>query len=209
MYRSEKLIALIVAIGIAGCVMPANDTTSVPPPPMPRVTTSQLFNPASYPIIGVYVENLSGQRLAAGTIRAVEDEFMRQVLANGYALAARSDIERIIREQRLQSSGITEEAMARVGRMLNVPAIILVSINSLTAQRTEPPMVHNTRTQYYRVEATMSARMIMTERAEVLWISSYGDGWRFGTQRGNPKEQWPSALQHVAQVVARGLPKRN
>lgn len=208
MHRSALLLMVTMAMGFTGCALPATNSSKPPSLPMPNVTMSQMFNPVSYPTIGIYVENLSGQRLSAGTIRVIEDEFMRRILANGYALAARSDIEKIMREQKLQSSGVTEEAMARVGRVLNVPAVILVSINSLTAERTQPPMVYDPNMRYYRVEATMSARLIGAERAEVLWISSYGESWRVASGPGNPRDRWPEALLHVAEVVARGFPPR-
>lgn len=201
-----RLIVAIVAFLLAGCVSTSPVTSRLLP--MPTVTTARMFNPASYPTIGVYVEDLSGGRLQPGTIRLIEDAFMRQILANGYALAARSDIEKVIREQRLQASGVTEETIARVGRVLNVPAIILVSINSLTSERTRPPSIYDPKMQYYQLGVTMSARLIAAERAEVLWLSSYGEDWKAASQRGHPQDQWPRVLQHVADVVARGLPPR-
>jgi len=173
------------------------------------VTTAPTFNPANYPILGVYLENLSGERVEQGVLRGVEDEFMRAILTHGYSLAARSDIDRVLKEQRLQSSGITEEAIARVGRLLNVPAIVLITVNGIDTSNISPPAFNDPNARYSRTRVSMSARMIMAERAEVLWISSYTHDFQTSSAVGRPSDFFGRALQEVAVVVASGLPSRS
>jgi hypothetical protein len=105
--RRTCLSFFAMLLTVLGCVIgPAA-------PPQPRVTLSPLFSGRVYDRLGVYVENRSGPGLEAGSIRAVEDEFMRVIIEKGYTLAARSDMEQVHRELRLQASGITEQAVAR------------------------------------------------------------------------------------------------
>lgn len=115
-------------------------------PPQPKVTTSKLFNPEVYNRIGVYVVDRTERRmfsgsLSDGTLREVEDEFMRAVIEKGYTLAARSDIDQIKKELEIQSSAFSEEALARKAKAINVSAILLVSINDTNTYQYQPNYV--------------------------------------------------------------------
>jgi|GEM_PF-5671366 len=203
MIRQCALGVALIGVSLPACV-PSHPAT----PPTPRVTIAQLFNPSGYSSLGIYLENLSGNYVQDGVLRLVEDEFMRSILQRGYVLAARSDIDRVLREQRLQSSGVTEEAIARVGRALNVPAIIIVSVNSISTSQRRPPALYNPSATYYRTTIAVSARLVGAERAEVLWISSFTDDWDSDSSGGDRRDIEARALQYVASIVANGLPFR-
>jgi hypothetical protein len=133
----------------------------------------------------------------------VEDEFMRAVIEKGYTLAARSDIERILAEQKLQRSDITEKEIARIGRILNVPAVVIVTINAVSTQKYQPIIAVKGQ-QYYSTSVSISARLISAESAEVLWISSYTG--EVVSERSRETEE--NALSPIASIVASGLPAR-
>lgn len=200
-----SILMLSMAGGTSGCL---TKMQSAPEPVRPRVTTSQTFAPMNYGSIGLYIERLSSAYVNDGILRAVEDEFMRQVMEKGFVLAARSDIERVLREQRLQTSGITEEAIARAGRALNVPAIMIVTVNNVSTARRNPPSLYNPSLVYYRSMANVSARLVDTERAEVLWISSYEGGYSWDSSDGNERDLEGRSVRYAASVVASGLPYR-
>lgn len=199
----KVFLALGLGLVASGCMTARNL-----PPPTPRVSTAITFNPSSYATLGVYLENQSGSRYEEGVLRSLEDEFMRAVLQGGYSLASRSDIERLVREQRLQSSSVTEEAIARLGRTLNVPAIIIVTVNSISTSTRPAPMLDNRPLQFYRTVVEISARLIGAERGEVLWLASHTHGYNFDSSDGDRREMEGRALRHVAGIVASGLPPR-
>lgn len=202
--RFKTLLILGLALVLSGCVTAGNT-----PPPTPRVSTALTFNPSAYATLGIYLENQSGTRFEGGVLRSLEDEFMRAVLQGGYSLASRSDIERLVREQRLQSSGVTEEAIARLGRTLNVPAIIIVTINSVSTTRRPAPAIYNPQLQYFRTVAEISARLVGAERGEVLWLASHVHAYNFDdSSGGDHREIEGRVLRHVAGIVASGLPSR-
>lgn len=199
-YNVTRLIVLIIPIifFLNGCAIPP------PAPQLPRVTLSPLFNPKMYPRLAIFVEDNTGKFRNGGGLREVEDEFMRAAIEKGYILAARSDIESLIKELKFQKSNLTEKQAAEIGHVLNVPAVIIVSINNVSSERYQHPY-REQRRSVYQVEANISARMISTELAEVMWISSYSSGY-LSSERG--REEETKSLAPVANVVASGLPRK-
>ena len=86
---ADKRRGIITAISCCLLTVVAIGCAITPPQsqPSPKVTTSELFSPAVYNRIGVYVINRSRYRLSEGTVRQVEDEFMRAVMEKGYILS--------------------------------------------------------------------------------------------------------------------------
>lgn len=201
-----KLFKILLSLVILTPLIAACTTTY--DPLMPRVTTSPRFSPQVYDRIAIYVENNNDNRRsynrgASGALREVEDEFMRAVIENGYTLAARSDLDQILREQELQQSSYTETAIAQRARAINVSAVIIVSINGQTTTRFTPAL-YQRGVNYYRSEASISARMISAELAQVVWLSSYQ-----GSQTINNMDEQNNVLPLIARIVARGLPSKS
>jgi hypothetical protein len=142
-------------------------TFPAPQTPAPNITTSSAFDPRVYERIAIYVQSANTQQyIGQGALRSVEDEFLSAALANGYIVAARSDFEQIVREQRVQASNLTEDALARIGRALNVSAMLVVSVNSFSSER----LPSDQGTSRYRYRAQISSRLIGAELAQVLWL---------------------------------------
>lgn len=173
--------------------------------PQPNVTISPLFKPDVYPRIAtLVVDNTRDFYRNEGIIRQVEDEFMRSAIQKGYTVAARSDVENILEEQDLQRSNLTEEEIAKAGQILNVPAMLIVSINNVSTERVNPTISVEGR-RYYSTTVNVSARLISADLAQVLWLSSYTGSYR-SSGRGNDNEA--QYLPVVAEIVASGLPGR-
>ena len=93
--------------------------------------------------------------------RMVEDEFIRELVNKGYQVPARSDINTILEELQLQYNDITDKDASRIGKMLNVQAILVVSITSYDERLPD---------------LTLGARLIGIEKSDVLWIGSINAG---------------------------------
>jgi hypothetical protein len=176
----------------------------------PRVTLSPRFDPNVYSRFAIYVEDRTRRRLDSGIMRAIDDEFTRAAIENGYTVASRSDIDAIEKELKIQASDFTEAAMAKRAHALNVSAIILVSINSVDVERYTPVssliFKDQRNKRAYRSNISVSARMISAQEAQILWISSFSEYNHVG-DRSDYKVA-ARAVPKVASIVAAGLPSR-
>lgn len=80
-------------------------------------------------------------------------EFMRK----GYETVERNQIEAVLKEQQFQHSGMTEQDAVQVGKILNLKAVIIINVVKCSD------------------EIVMTAKMIDTQTASHLWIST-GEG---------------------------------
>lgn len=143
----------------------------------PVLTVSQLFSPAVYDRIAFHVQSRAPQHVAEGRLREVEDEFMRALVAGGYTVAARSDLDRVLPEQALQASSVTEQQLAEAGKVLSVAAVMLVSVNRVSSQC-------GTRygNRYCYGVGDMSARMVSVSSGQVVWVGSVSSALRVGQE---------------------------
>jgi hypothetical protein len=153
--------------------------------------------------VGIYVEDNSGRSLPAGNYREVEEEFMRTTIEKGYTVASRSDIERLQRELQFQASGATEaDKITKIGRILNVRVLLLVSVNKVETHEYQPTIRVGGQ-QYFATTVSISARLITVNEAQVLWISSYEGSKRVSNINGSTE-----AIAPIAHIVASGFPQR-
>lgn len=188
----------------------------------PRVTLDRNFSPEVYKRIAIYVEDrtnslkkkeyrysflklrqsVSNQE---GVLRQIEDEFMRTIMSKGYILATRSDIEKISKEVNFQDSNVSESIISAKARAINVSGVLIVSINEINTSQYVPLVSYliKTNREYYKTAINISARLINTERAQVMWISSYSKSFPINNTGDINKY-----LISVANIVASGFPKR-
>jgi hypothetical protein len=140
--------------------------------------------------------------LPESALRLLEDEFIFVLLNKGYSIASRSDVESIIREMRFQHSGLTDQDAARLGKLLNVPAVLIVSVTQL---RTEPYEGYKVNYQpvYYDTTAAMGARLISVEKGEILWFGKHK-----GTYRVRADREGTESLVSLARTIAGSFPPR-
>ena len=81
--------------------------------------------------------------------------FEIELIKRGYSPIERREIQKLLKEQEFQASDITSNmGAAEAGRVLNVPAVMLVNIPK------------------YEEEMTMTAKLVNVEDARILWIGN-------------------------------------
>jgi len=180
------LVLAVLCTALIGC------TTTTSRKGQSQSVAARSFDANQIPKIAVLMQEYHG--VSTGLI---EDEFIAALLDKGYQVASRSDIEYVLKELRFQRSGLTDSDAAQIGKMLNVPAVLIVEIRGL--KRTKDS-----------VHAALGARLVSVERAEVLWISraSYptlGDLLTFGLDHDDPD----AVLKYLAAKIAHAFPSRN
>lgn len=185
-------------------------------PPGVRSQLSPEFDAERFARIAVIVEDetLTWDRtpLSGGVYRGIEDDFVHRLMEKGYTLASRSDIHQIVAEGEFQrESTLTADDAVGIGEMLNVPAVLIVSIteaevtSSLETFRTTS-IDGEQREEERRVfqgHGAIGARLIDVETGEVLWIANHSE-----RQRIPGGDQVGQALRPVAAAVARAFPER-
>ena len=106
----------------------------------------------------VAVVEVAGDVAGEATKNQVADFFSIELMKKGYTPVERRQVQAILKEQKFQRSDLTSaEGAAAAGRILNVPAVMIVNI-----------VVHGER-------ISRTAKMVDVEDASILWIGSgYG-----------------------------------
>ena len=103
----------------------------------------------------VAVVEVSGQVHGDAAKNQIADFFTMELLKRGYTPIERAQVQALLDEQDFQASDITSnEGAAQVGKIMNVPAVMLVSI---------PTCKEN---------ISMTAKMVDVEDGSVLWLGS-------------------------------------
>jgi hypothetical protein len=85
----------------------------------------------------------------------IADFFTMELLKKGFAPVERAQVQTLLKEHQFQVSGLTSsEGAARAGKILNVPAILVVNIPN------------------FGEEMSMTAKMINVEDGGILWMGS-------------------------------------
>jgi hypothetical protein len=134
------IVAMLAAIGCAA---------AQPAPAPARAPIPAALRNGDYRELAVLIV---GGELDFGNRRAIEDIFLQELLSKGYVLASRTDVDALVQEIGFQSSDLTAPEIARLGELLNVRALLLVSV----------PVTGQT--------STMSARLVSVARGQVLWV---------------------------------------
>jgi curli biogenesis system outer membrane secretion channel CsgG len=150
----------------------------------------------------------SRSRSQSGLVRSVEDQFIASLLRKGFQVSTRTDISQVQREQLFQRSGATDaDAAAKLGRILNVSGVLLVTINGyqVTSQSLQGVDEKGRRQTFQSHTATcnMSVRLVSTEKAEVLGIATYSS-----QRQAENRTDLSSGVLHVAHVLANSIPPR-
>jgi hypothetical protein len=126
------------------------------------------FDPTALAKLAVLVVgNEKSREEQSGHARLVEDVFLETLLAKGHTIAARSDVESVFKEQRFQNSGRTEEMAANIGKLLNVPAVLVIRI---TEDSTE-----STRQSTILGRASIGARLVDVQTGAIVWNGKHSE----------------------------------
>lgn len=145
--------------------------------------------------------------------RLVEDKLGILLSNKGYALVSRSDLEALMREKSLRESGLTEENVAELGKLLNVPAVMVVRITECEANEFQKKTSGaksktgtrrvGTTTRANMATAALGARLISVQTGEVLWCRTAIDA-----QEVEGKLESSEVLAKVAKKIGDALPQR-
>lgn len=161
---------------------------------LPTGVASPSFMASPTEKVAVVVERTSGTRFSP---RDVEDVITSGLMSKNYVVAARSDVETITKEIGFQHSGLTDRDAAAIGRMLNVPAVMIVTVKSLKVTRHRGAS---------KVDGSMGARLISVAGGEVLWINSISHSpWYYASGNNDPGP----TVQAMAAALINSFPPRS
>ncbi len=150
------LVALCGIVAVAGCA--SNRGESV---------TSPDFDLGKYTKVGIV--DVSGAVYGDGVKGQISDFVAMELMRKGYTVAARAEVQKLRDELTFQASDITSDQGAmRAGQILNVPAVLLVTIPK------------------YGEKMSMTIKMLDVEQGNILWIGtgSASTGKSLGTFLG-------------------------
>lgn len=103
----------------------------------------------------VAVVDVAGAVVGDAAKNQIGDFFVLELLKKGYAPVERAQVQTLLKEQKFQASEITTtKDAARAGKILNVPAVLLVNIPN------------------YNEELSMTAKLIDVEDGSILWLGT-------------------------------------
>ncbi len=103
----------------------------------------------------IAVVDVQGNIGGAAAENQIADFFAMELLKKGYSPVERAQVSGILKEQEFQASDLTTpQGVARAGRILNVPTVILVNIPT------------------FNEEINMTVKMLDVESGEILWMGS-------------------------------------
>jgi hypothetical protein len=140
--RTVCLCTLVAALFVGGCAASKGESV---------VRAGYDFSKVNE----VAVIEVTGRVRGEEVKNQIRTFFEQELLRKGYTPVERSQVQAVLKEQKFQASDITsDEAAARVGRILNVPAVLLVNIPT------------------YKESMNMTAKMIDVEDGSILWIGT-------------------------------------
>jgi hypothetical protein len=103
----------------------------------------------------IAVVEVSGAVRGEAVKNQIGDFFSMELMKKGYTPVERAQVQALLKEQKFQASDVTtDEDAARAGKILNVPAVMLVNIPT------------------YKEEMNMTAKIIDVQDGSISWIGS-------------------------------------
>jgi len=103
----------------------------------------------------IAVVEVSGAVRGEAVKNQIGDFFSMELMKKGYTPVERAQVQALLKEQKFQASDVTtDEDAARAGKILNVPAVMLVNIPT------------------YKEEINMTAKIIDVQDGSISWIGS-------------------------------------
>jgi PBP1b-binding outer membrane lipoprotein LpoB len=130
----------------------------------PETSIDQSFTPSELKKLAVIVASDQKRRTVPWDYpRLVEDIFVETLLKKGHVIVARSDIGSVLKEQNLAKSGLTDSDAAAAGKLLNVPAVLVLRIEEFGSE------AQGGRARITVGRATLGARLISVDTGGILW----------------------------------------
>lgn len=168
----------------------------------PETSSDASFRPEDLAKLAViaYTEQRRGES-QSDQQRLVEDIFVQSLLGHGHLVVARSDLKAVLTEQELENSGLTDSNAVAVGKLMNVPAVLVIRITEYGLE-TQYEAPKNTRVQTAR--ATVGARLISVDTGGIWWQGTHGL-----SDTVLVKGELVQVLAQVAERLARAFPEKS
>lgn len=130
-------ISILILLAVGGTCFAARDQTASSDSknsgePRVQSVTSPSFNPASYSKVAILWPNAPKQSQADGSEQSIDDEFTFALVQKGYDVIGPSDTQSLLKEQpAVKTPGAVEPDAAKIGKLLNVPAVMVISVSGL------------------------------------------------------------------------------
>jgi len=108
----------------------------------------------------IAIVDVTGRVYGEAVKNQISNLFAMKLMEKGYKLIERKDIKTLLKEQQFQASDLaSKEGAAKAGRILNVPAVMVIDIPKYSGGKMD-----------------MSAKLIDVEDATILWMGTgHGD----------------------------------
>ena len=210
---------VIITICFATCLAGAHAA------PVSGVKTSQheSFKPRDFERLAVIVKPLQSQghfgggmsmsrgRQQSQTDRLIEQGFMRVLMAHGYTLVSRTDLDSAMQEKGLDDAHMTDEKLTEeAGKLLHVSALMIVSVDDFNVTQSrqvqrqpgQQPTFYGTSTQtVYQCAASVSARLVKISDNMVMWTGDMNLDRTLASQA-----QGTQLLGSMAEAIASSFP---
>ena len=104
----------------------------------------------------IAIVEVTGRVYGEAAKNRVSDLFAMKLMEKGYKLIERKNIKTLLKEQQFQASDLaSKEGAAKAGRILNVPAVLIIDIPKYSGGKMD-----------------MTAKLIDVETAAILWIGN-------------------------------------
>ncbi len=146
----------------------------------------------------------------------IEDVFIRSLIGKGYSYASRKEVREIVLEQSFQHSGLTDSDAVKMGKLLNVPAVLLITVSHLGAVdafqgslltlpfQLAGALLMPPSGSSCTIQCSMTARLISTQTGEVLWLASVND-FCLKQRTNDPRP----VLQQSTELIAESFPSQH
>jgi hypothetical protein len=139
--------------------------------PAPETSLNESFHPHELAKVAVIAfTEVRKRQVQSDQQRLVEDLFVQALLQRGHVVVARSDIKSVLTEQSLATSGLTDSNAAAVGKLLNVPAVLVVRI---TEYATENQREKRKNSNVRLGQVTVGAQLVSVETGEIWWQGNH------------------------------------
>lgn len=168
----------------------------------PETSSDESFRPQELAKLAVIVSTEQRNRqLQSDQQRLVEDMFVQTLLERGHVVVARSDIRSVLKEQAFANSGLTDGNAAAVGKLLNVPAVLVVRITEFLSENQRDAKRNP---QVLMARAALGARLVSVETGGIWW-----QGTHSLSEVVNRKGELLMVLAKVTEKLSRAFPEKN
>lgn len=133
-------IAISVLLAVVGACFAADgqtnsSTSKGSQAPHVQSVTSPSFNPTNYNKIAIVWHSPAKQPTADSSEQSIDDDFTFALVQKGYDVIGPADTESLLNDQTVANrSGPAEPDAAKIGKLLNVPAVLIISVSGMSSK---------------------------------------------------------------------------